>query len=321
VSATTVSRFLNENGYVSREAAERVKRAMAQLDYHPSKFARGLAGKQPDGIGVVAQNFADPFFGMVLRGIEQIIKAHNLQLTVAAGNRQLDDEDKAIRFLRQQHYTVVVLTTSVLPGARLLDLLEDGLDIVHIGQFIPEISERCIYLDDAKGAELATKYLVAQGHTRIAHLSLPKYQGDHPDTRSLGYRCALERAGLSYLEALVVEPGGFDEMSALQAVNRLLRRGERFTALFASTDLLALGAYKALRQAGLSIPGDVSVIGFDDIDLASFLYPTLTTIRQPIQEMSRAAAHLAIQYLKGRQEEVVRQFSPMLIERDSVRKL
>jgi LacI family transcriptional regulator len=321
VSTATVSRVVNNNGNVTTKTGHRVLAAMKELDYHPNKFARGLAGNQADGIGIVIQNFADPFFGMVLRGIEGVTKKHNLQITVASANRSSQDELKAIEFLRKQHYNVVILTTSVLSAKALLELSKQGTQFVHIGHYYPQFPEHCIYLDDKQGAEMATSYLIQQGHSHIAHLAFPESHRSF-DSRVHGYRLALEKAGLPYLEHLVVRSADFDQMSAFEATKKLLGHKKSFSAIFAATDMMAVGAYKALQGAGLRIPKDVSVVGYDDIDLASFLYPPLTTIKQPIQEMSMAAAQLAIHYLKGQGDnakEVVHQFSPSLVIRESVR--
>ena len=320
VSKSTVSRFLSGNGYVSGRAVGLVQQAMEQLDYYPNKFAQGLAGNRADGIGVVIQDFAEPYFGMVLRGIEGTVKQRHLQITVASANRSPHDELKAIKFLRQQRYNVIILTTSVLTGSRLLELAGQGTEFVHIGHYLPKLAGRCIYLDDIKGAEMATAYLISQGHTRIAYLAFPEFD-EYLDARLYGYRAALEKAGLPYAERLVVKPESFDQTSALRATERLLERVEPFTAIFAATDLLAIGAYKALRQAGLRVPDDVSLVGYDDIDVASFLEPPLTTIKQPIQEMSMAAARLAIRYLEGTaaDEEVNHEFMPSLVVRESVK--
>lgn len=323
VSIATVSRVANNNGNVTTKTGRRVLEAMKELNYHPNKFARGLAGRHADGIGVVIQNFADPFFGMVLRGIESVTKKHNLQITVASANRSSQDELKAIEFLRKQHYNVVILTTSVLSDSELLELSKQGSEFIHIGRYLPDFAEWCVYLDDIHGGELATNYLIAQGHTRIAHIGFPNSH-QHQNARLIGYRRALEKAGLPYSEEWVIEPQDFDQTSALHTTENFLKRNEPFTAMFASTDVMALGAYKALQRAGLKIPEDISLIGYDDIDLASFLSPPLTTIKQPIQEMSTAAARLAIRYLKGQTgstEEVMHQFTPSLVVRESVREL
>lgn len=323
VSTATVSRVVNNNGNVTTRTGQRVLVAMKELDYHPNKFARGLAGNLADGIGVVIQNFTELYYGMVLREIERVTQKHNLQITVAGANRSARDELNAIEFLRRQHYNVVILTNSGLSASVLLKIAEQGIKFVHLGRYIPELAEHCIYLDDMQGADLAMNYLFAQGHKRIAHIAFPELQA-HTDLRLRGYRRALEKAGLPFSEKLVVKPADFDQTSAFAATKRLLERKEKFTAMFVSTDLMAIGAYKALQEAGLRIPEDVSMVGYDDIDLASFLYPPLTTIKQPIQEMSMAAAQLAIHYLKGQGEsakEVMHRFSPSLVIRDSVRSL
>jgi LacI family transcriptional regulator len=322
VSTATVSRVVNDNGNVTTKTGHRVRSAMKQLNYHPNKFARGLAGNQADGIGVVIQNFADPYFGMVLRSIERVAKKHNLQMTVASANRSAEDELKAIEFLRQQHYNVVILTNSVLPHQTLLELSRQGSQFIHMGHYLPELAERCIYLDDVRGGELATEYLIHQGHYQIAYISFPQ-RHQHTDSRITGYRRALEKAALPYSEEHIIRPQSFDQASAFEATQQFLKMKLPFTAIFSSTDILAVGAYKALHQAGLSIPQDISIVGYDDIDLSSFLNPSLTTIRQPIQEMSVAAAQLAIYYIKGqpKAKEVVQAFSPSLVVRESVRSL
>jgi LacI family transcriptional regulator len=319
VSTATVSRVVNNNGNVTTKTGERVLGAMQKLNYHPNKFARGLAGNLADGIGVVIQNFSDPYAGMILRGIESVTKKHQLQITVASGNRSSEDERKAIEFLRRQHYNVVILTTSVLSAEVLLELFKQGTRFVHIGHYYPQAPEHCIYFDDRQGGELASSYLIEQGHTKIAHLAFPESFATFDD-RFRGYQRALEKAGLPYDERLVIRPADFDQASAFEATKKLLERKKSFTAIFAATDMMAVGAYKALQSAGLRIPKDVSVVGYDDIDLASYLHPPLTTIKQPIQEMSMAAAQLAIRYLKGQStsEEVVREFSPSLVIRESV---
>ncbi len=319
VSTATVSRVINQNGNVASKTGQQVTNAMRQLNYFPNKFARGLAGKQADGIGVVIQDFADPYFGMILRGIEGVTKGYNLQITVASGNRSSKDELSAIEFLRQQKYNVVILSNSHVPENKLLELTEQGIQFIHIGQYVSTFAEHCICIDDEQGAELATGYLIDQGHRYIAHIAFPEFH-EHTVSRLNGFRRTLEKANIAYSEQLVVSPKGFDQTSAYEATEQLLGRNEAFTAIFASTDIMAIGAYKALRQAGLSVPEDVSVVGYDDVDVAAFAYPPLTTIRQPIQEMSEAAAHLAISYLKGysAEKEVVPRFSPQLVVRDSV---
>ena len=248
-----------------------------------------------------------------------VTRGYNLQITVASGNRSSEDELSAIEFLRQQKYNVVILSNSHVPENKLLELTEQGIQFIHIGQYVSTFAEHCICIDDEQGAELATRYLIDQGHRYIAHIAFPEFHG-HTVSRLNGFRRTLEKAGIAYSEQLIVSPKGFDQTSAFEATEQLLGRNEAFTAIFASTDIMAIGAYKALRQAGLSVPEDVSVVGYDDVDVADFAYPPLTTVRQPIQEMSEAAAHLAISYLKGYSIEkgVVPRFSPQLVVRDSV---
>jgi LacI family transcriptional regulator len=188
---------------------------------------------------------------------------------------------------------------------------------VVMGYYIPELQERCVYLDDDLGGRLATEYLIQQGHTSIAHILYPTSVTS--STRTIGYRQALDRAKLAHDPDLLVMSDGFDETSGFRATKRLLHRGRQFSAIFTASDQLAIGVMAALRDHGLSVPGDVSVVGYNNSPFTQFTCPPLTTIHQPIFEMAQAACFLAIALLRGEKgKEVKRKFEPTLVERSSV---
>lgn len=318
VSTATVSRVLNGSAAVSGPVEERVLRAVEALNYRPNKFARGLAGNLSDCIGVIVPELTNPFFGTLVQGIEEAVRAHGLQLTVATGNRSAEQERRATQWLGSHSCDVQILWTTAMSNAELLEQA-GRVPSVILGRLVPELAQRCVYLDDRVGSQLATRHLLSLGHTRIAHVAFAPYREQDWVARSAGYRRALEEAGLPVLPELMIEAGGFDEESGRRATETLLDRGEPFTAIFAGNDQIAAGVLLALRRRGLRIPEDVSVVGFDDVPVARFLYPPLTTIHQPVVAMAQAAVDLALASTSGHApREVTHKFTPSLVVRESV---
>ena len=188
-----------------------------------------------------------------------------------------------------------------------------------MGRYITELGSRCIYLDNEKGGFLATQHLLERGHEHIAHITGPLAMKDSRD-RLQGYRRALEAAGLPYNETYVVE-ADFTEKGGLRAAQWLLGRGLELSAIFAANDQMAAGILHTLRANDLEVPQDISLVGYDDVFIARYLYPALTTIQQPLWDMGQAAAHLVLAALDQRETEVTRKFEPELVVRQSVKRL
>lgn len=320
VSNATVSRVINQAEHVSSKTKQRVTEAMRQLHFSPNKFARCLAGNRADGIGVVIPEFTDPYHGALLQAIEQVTREQDLQVMAASSHRLAEDERKAIRFLNERSYNVLILSSSALPASELADLASEGITCFQLGRKLPDLADRSLYLDHAYGGKQAVDHLLAKGHTRIAHVALPNCFGVDTASvdRSQGYRQALEDAGVLYDDALVIHAESFDEAGGYHATRSLLHRKVPFTALFLYTDRMAMGAYQALSHHGLRIPDDVSVVGYDGLAFTAFMQPALTTVRQPIEEMGRLAAQLAIEQLHGvPRQGAIAPFEPELVIRDS----
>ncbi len=188
-----------------------------------------------------------------------------------------------------------------------------------VGRHIAEAGSRSIAIDNEYGGLLAARHLTDNGHRVIGHLTGPL---SFPDSRARlqGYRQGLEEAGIAFDDTLVIESDWLEE-GGYQATMRLLKRRPDITAVFAGNDQMAIGSYQALRATGKRIPDDISVVGFDDVVFARYLYPTLTTVRQPLLEMGEAAAGLVLAALRGEKPEVTEQFEPELAVRQSVRRL
>lgn len=317
VSKATVSRVLNGSAPVAEATRARVLAAMKQIGYTPNAFARSLATNRSGSIGVVVNEISSPFYSGIIRGIEEVVEAAGMHLMVSSGHANEALERKAVESLRARRADALIVQLEAVSDYDLLRWAERSRPLVIVGRYVAELAERCVYLDNVTGGYLATKHLIEQGHTRIAHITGWMAIKDARE-RVEGYRRALEEAGLPFDEALVVE-GRFVEESGQLGMKRLLERKLDFSALFAANDQTAAGALQTLRDYGLRVPDDISLIGYDDVLLARYLYPPLTTIRQPLIDMGQAAARLALAALGADEAKGVRRkFEPELIVRASV---
>jgi len=317
VSPATVSRVLNGGVPVSEPKRASVMAAIDRLAYRPNAFARSLATNRSGGIGVVVSEVSSAVYGGIIQGIESVIEAYDMHMVVSSGHARAGLERDAFDFLRQRRCDALVLQLDGADDDEVVEWARHDVPIVIVGRYIEELHDRCLHLDNVAGGHLATRHLLDRGHSAIAHVG---GRADLADARERlqGYRSALEEAGIAYDEALVAD-GGFVEEGGQRAMRRLLERGCEFTAVFAANDQSAAGAMRTLREAGLRMPEDVSIVGFDDTLLAQYLVPALTTVRQPLLEMGQAAAWLALTLLGiDARREVMHRFEPVLVERESV---
>ena len=322
VSPATVSRVLNGTVPVAGDTKKRVLDAVKELNYQPNAFARGLVTNRSGGVGVVVNEISSPFYSGIVAGIEQVVEAADMHLIVSSGHADTKFERRAAEYLLQRRSDALILHLEMLSDYELLSWLEQNLPadtpVVIVGRNVTELVGKCVYLDNERGGFLATRYLLDQGHKHIAHIAGPMAMKDSRD-RLQGYRRALEDAGLSYDESYVVE-ADFTENGGQQAVQRLLDRDLELSAIFSANDQMAAGILHTLREHNLTVPDDISLVGYDDVYLARYLYPALTTIQQPLHDMGRAAAHIALAALEQKETEVKRRFEPELIIRQSVKR-
>lgn len=319
VSMATVSRVLNDTVPVADETRARVLDAVTKLDYRPNAFARSLATNRSGGLGVIVKALSSPFFSPMLDGIESIAESQGMHLMVSSGHVDARTEKRALEFLVERRPDALILDVEGLSDEFLAELANGSIPIFIIGRLVPVLAERCVYLDNIAGGLLMTNHLLEQGHTRIAHITGLLAMHDSRE-RLAGYRRALEDAGLEFDEALVVE-SDFQEEGGERAISELLERDTEFTAVFAANDQMAAGALVALREAGRDVPDDVSLVGHDDVLLARYLYPALTTARQPIFEMGAAVTSMALASVGADTKEVKNRFEPTMMARSSVRAL
>ena len=321
VSPATVSRVLNGTVPVAKDTKKRVLDAVEKLNYQPNAFARGLVTNRSGGIGVVVNEISSPYYSGIVNGIEEIVEAAGMHLIVSSSHADAKFERQAADYLLQRRSDALILHPETVSDAELYGWLEQNLPadvpVVIVGRHVTELDGQCIYLDNEQGGCLATQHLLNNGHRHIAHITGPLAMKDSRD-RLLGYRRTLEAAGLVYDEAYVVE-ADFTEGGGQRAAQRLLDRDLELSAIFSSNDQMAAGVLHTLRLNDLDVPNDISLVGYDDVFIARYLYPALTTIQQPLSDMGRAAARMALAALDKRETEVKRRFEPELVVRQSVK--
>lgn len=292
VSITTVSRALNESGRVGLATRDRVLSAARRLGYEPNDLARSLHGKSTGTVAVLVPDITNPFFPELVKGVQEVATERGSLLLLCQTAEDTGTAVQEVLHLRRKRVDGVVLVGG-LPGGEELSAALAGLPVVTVDRDIAIDGAWVVRSDHRRGGRLATEHLIELGHERIAHIRGPAQLSVATD-RHDGYREALEDAGLPYDESLVVE-GDFLEQSGYDGLRALRRRRRPFSAVFCGNDLMAIGALRALEDVGLAVPEEIGVVGFDDIHLASYLRPGLTTVHQPIQELGRRAAALLIE--------------------------
>ena len=296
VSPSTVSRILNGTAVVSDVKREAVDKAVAALGFVPNPMARALAGGRTLSIGVLTQAIDSPFYGVALSGIEQELDRAGYSALYVSGHWDAKEEAKCIDVLRSRRVDGIIVLTGRLPDKALRECAK-SLPVVVTGRFLNASGLFSLNFDSFEGGRLATRHLLDLGHRRIVFIT---GVAKHPDAneRLRGYRVALEAAGIDYDPGLVVA-GDFNESSGLQAINQLLASKQTFTAIFAANDQMAFGAALGLHRHGLCVPQDVSLVGFDDLPMAMYSVPPLTSIHESAYELGCLAATSMLQLLNG----------------------
>lgn len=317
VSPSTVSRILNGTAVVSEAKKAAVDEAVARLGFVPNPMARGLAGGRTLSIGVVTQAIDSPFYGASLRGIEDALDPAGYSPLFVSGHWDAQKEKRCIDILLSRRVDGIIVLTGRLTDAALKSVAK-RVPTVVTGRSVKAPGLFSLNFENAEGGRLATRHLIDCGHRKIAFIS-----GDpgHPDAtqRLMGYRTALEQAGIPFKLELVVQ-GEYSEASGVQAVSTLMANRQKFTAIFAANDQMAIGAAHGLQRHGLRVPDDVSLVGFDDLPTSLYALPPLTTVHQPAYDMGRLAAEAVLQLLDGAKPTQTVP-PPRLIVRDSCRRL
>jgi LacI family transcriptional regulator len=321
VSVATVSHVLNNTRYVSPQLAERVLDAASELGYTPDGRARSLRLRKTQTIGLIVPD-VNPFFAELARIIEDQGFAAGYTTILGNADGHPDRERKYLETLISKRVDGLILA-STLHNAEALEVLiaRSGTPVVLVDRELEFPGVDVVLADNLGGGHAATKHLLGLGHTRIACITGPSELAPSSG-RAEGYRRALAEAGVEPASEHVVR-GDFTFAAGREAMRSILDADDTVTAVFAANDLAAIGAMSTLADRGLSVPGDVSVVGFDDAFPAALVAPPLTTVRQPLVEMGLTAVSLLLARMRGDAEGRVerRLLSTKLIVRKSTREL
>jgi len=301
VSHQTVSRVINAEGYVGEATRARVLKAISELNYVPNGIARSLSSNRSHTFGVVSNDISDHSFAELAAGAELEARRQGYYLIIGSVEDGSPEDEKAYLRLMQQRRIeglIVARPRLLAPSRRLLVAMARSIPTVVIASRVEAPGLHSVDIDNRGGGRAATAHLVELGHSHLATITGP-LDWVSASARLEGTRQALREAGLS-AELLVESSPDWGVEGGRETMARLLESGRRFTAVFAQSDLLALGAMAELQAHGLSVPRDVSVVGYDDIPVARYLSPSLTTIRQPMGAVGARAVKILVQGLAGR---------------------
>lgn len=295
VSAMTVSRVINNSGYISQETRQRVERAIAELGYVPNALARGLRFKQTKTLALVLTDITNPFFTTLARGVEDAASEQGFSVIFCNTDESQEKESSYLNVVVQKQVDGVLLIPAQSALESVTFLRERGVRFVVLDRRIPGAEADVVRGDSEQGAYALVCHLLALGHRRIAALSGPETVSTAAD-RVAGYRRALAEADLTFEPALV-RYGGFTQESGYEMAQAVLALPQPPTALLTGNNFIAIGALHALREAGLRVPDDISIVTFDDLPAAVAIDPFLTVAAQPAYEMGRQATALLLDRL------------------------
>lgn len=294
VSKSLVSLVVRGDRHVSPERRAAALRAVAELGYRPNAMAQGLVQKKTRIVGVLVSDLNNPFFADVIAGIQARARVIGYRVLMSTGERQPQYEDEAIETMLQLRVDGLILGSPMMESASMVRASKE-VAVVVIGRTARATSVDSVADDDAAGALAVVKHCVSLGHRRIAHID--GGEGAGATERRLGYEEAMRKLKLQ--GEILIGRGAYTEAGGHQGARELLDHRPRPTAIFAANDLAAIGALNAIEEAGLRVPQDISLVGYDNTSLAAMRHLSLTTVHQPRHDIGQMAMDLLIERIRG----------------------
>lgn len=317
VSLATVSRVMNDSSAVRQSTKDKVVLAMQQLNYKPNSVAKSLASSRSDCIGVLVSELDSPFFTKLLGSIEAVCKQYDKHLVVTSCHNDAQHEKDDIEFLIGRNCDALILHVEGVSDEYLIELSQGPIPIVVLNRYIPKIGQKCFSLNNEYGGYLATKATIEKGHRDIVYISGPEHKADALE-RLAGHKQALKEAGIP-IEENRLFTGDYLQSGGQEGYEHFARLGIPFTAVVCGNDEMATGVMAAARDAGLALPKDLSIMGFDDVIFSRYTFPRLSTVENPIALMGEMAAATVMQEVYKKSGKPIKNlFEPRLITRESV---
>ncbi len=319
VSKSAVSRYINNKEGVSDEVKERIKKAIEELNYKPNTLARALKTRVTKSIGLIIPSIENPVFPPLVKVVENTARKYGFTTILCNSEGSIEREAEYLELLVEKQVDGIIFNAMGIYHERLDILKKSNTPVVVIGRKIENFNTTNVTVDNFKGAFMAVEYLIKTGMRNIAFISGQMESNTAISDRFEGYKAALEAYGIEYNERLVLrEDRTFD--GGIDAISKLIERNEKFDAVFASNDIIAIGCVEKLIECGYSIPKDVSVIGYDDIPSSRIIRPKLSTILNPPKVMGVEAVKALLRIIyTGKDNLTEKKFDPELIIRETTR--
>ena len=316
VSIATVSRILNNKDGVSDELISKVQAAIKELEYQPNNFARALKMQQSRSIGLIIPDIENPYFPALVRGVQDAAQTNDYALLPCNTDGKPEEEERYIKFLLSKQVDGILFVGNLEFAQNCEWLLSIPVPVVLLDRRVSGASNSAVLTDNRLGAFMAVEHLIKQGRRRIAMVG-GKGKSSSSQERTSGYIAAHQAYEYPCVQSLLFS-GDFSFEGGYKAAQALITAGDLFDAVFAANDMMAIGVIQCLTQYGRRIPEDVAVVGYDDIHMAAWYKPSLTTINQPVYDMGRIGVDLLIKCLNnGPVEQQVVLLKPELIVRQS----
>ncbi len=314
VSPSTVSRALNDSPLISEETRARIRKIAEELGYERNELARGLVKGTSGALGLIVPDITNPFFAEIARGVGDVAHAQGYGVLLCTTEGDLAREAQYLRFLRRKRVDGLILSAVTIDDPNLPELLRSSIPFVLVSRLVRGLDVPFVVGDDKMGGRLAVEHLVQLGHTKIAFIGGPSNVQSSQD-RMEAYREVLREHGIPFRSSWATF-ADFTQAAGREAARRLLQRRPRPTAIFAANDVIALGVMEAAEDLGLSVPEDLSLVGYDDISYAALPRIQLTTVAQPAYEMGRIAAEYLLSLCSEKTtEKLTCVLSPRLVVR------
>ena len=319
VGMSTASRAISGAGPVSAEAMKKVQAAIEQLNFRPSSIGRSLSAQSLGMIGIFAPSFFGAYYGTILKQTDIELRAMRRHVVVATGcgdGTPRDEAIEAVKFLIGRDCDGIVVLGHDLYDEDLISLQKMHPKMAFLNRRSPQLPEASFCPDHYHGGELAAQTLLQAGHRELAVISGPSATSDNKE-RLDGFFAELQRNGIARSTVQLIE-SDFSREGGFGATQRLIGDGHKFTGLFCANDEMAVGALSCFHRAGISVPGDVSIVGYDDDYSAEFSSPGLTSVHIPMQQLTQNAVRWLLNQCYGTQHEIVRDFPVTVTMRGSV---
>lgn len=319
VGMSTASRAISGAGPVSAEAMKKVQAAIEQLNFRPSSIGRSLSAQSLGMIGIFAPSFFGAYYGTILKQTDIELRAMRRHVVVATGcgdGTPRDEAIEAVKFLIGRDCDGIVVLGHDLYDEDLISLQKMHPKMAFLNRRSPQLPEASFCPDHYHGGELAAQTLLQAGHRELAVISGPSATSDNKE-RLDGFFAELQRNGIARSAVQLIE-SDFSREGGFGATQRLIGDGHKFTGLFCANDEMAVGALSCFHRAGISVPGDVSIVGYDDDYSAEFSSPGLTSVHIPMQQLTQNAVRWLLNQCYGTQHEIVRDFPVTVTMRGSV---